>query len=178
MFRWCECEGGSDGPGELSYALWGHGGRAQRPPDGPDGLGARATQSPERGKGRYTTGAAPYGSRGLLAVIAYRRYRLGADYRGRHDDGRARRARRGRHPGTPTRRSAVSSRLRLRPARASPPRRLASRLSVFCAGTRLTAPPLDEPWTRRPISSHEHSVSSRTYGTASQLAGGEMLTVG
>ena len=25
MFRWCECEGVSDGPGELSYALWGHG---------------------------------------------------------------------------------------------------------------------------------------------------------
>jgi len=51
MFRWCECEGGSDGPGELSYALWGHGGRARRPPDGPDGLGARAAQSPvgERG---------------------------------------------------------------------------------------------------------------------------------
>jgi len=45
MFRWCECEGGSDGPGELSYALWGHGGRARRPPDGPDGLG-RAPRSP------------------------------------------------------------------------------------------------------------------------------------
>ena len=34
--------------GELSYDLWGHGGRALRSPDGPDGLGARATQSPVR----------------------------------------------------------------------------------------------------------------------------------
>ena len=41
-------KGGSDGPGELSYALWGHGGRARRPPDGPDGLGARAAKSPAR----------------------------------------------------------------------------------------------------------------------------------
>ena len=46
MFCWCECEGGSDGPGELSYALWGHGGRARRPPDGPYGLGARDAKSP------------------------------------------------------------------------------------------------------------------------------------
>ena len=51
MFRWCECEGGSDGPGELSYALWGHGGRARRPPDGPDGLGARGAKSPVRVRG-------------------------------------------------------------------------------------------------------------------------------
>ena len=51
MFRWCECEGGSDGPGELSYALWEHGGRARRPPDGPDGLGARGAKFPGSGKG-------------------------------------------------------------------------------------------------------------------------------
>ena len=48
---WCECEGGSDGPGELSYALWGHGGRARRPPDGPDGLGARDAKSPGEERG-------------------------------------------------------------------------------------------------------------------------------
>ena len=47
----CECEGGSGGPGELSYALWGHGGRARRPPDGPDGLGARDAKSPARVRG-------------------------------------------------------------------------------------------------------------------------------
>ena len=46
IIRWCECEGGSDGPGELSYTLWGHGARARRPPDGPDGLGARDAKSP------------------------------------------------------------------------------------------------------------------------------------
>ena len=40
---WCmDC----GGPGELSYALWGHGGRARRPPDGPDGLGRTTRRSP------------------------------------------------------------------------------------------------------------------------------------
>ena len=39
--RWWDCEGGSDGPQELSYALWGHGGRGRRPKDGPEDLGRR-----------------------------------------------------------------------------------------------------------------------------------------
>ena len=47
--RWWECEGASDGPGEPSYALWGHGGRPRRPPDGPDGL-ERATRRSRCGK--------------------------------------------------------------------------------------------------------------------------------
>ena len=46
--RWWECEGASDGAGELFYALWGHGGRARRPPDGPDGLGRATRKFPAR----------------------------------------------------------------------------------------------------------------------------------
>ena len=46
--RWWECEGASDGPGEPSYALWGHGGRPRRPPDGPDGLGRATRKFPVR----------------------------------------------------------------------------------------------------------------------------------
>ena len=41
--RWRECEGCSYEAWELSYALWGHGGRARWLPDGPVGLG-RATR--------------------------------------------------------------------------------------------------------------------------------------
>ena len=37
--------------GELSYALWGHGERSRRSPDGPDGLGARGRKIPGAGKG-------------------------------------------------------------------------------------------------------------------------------
>ena len=32
--RWWDCEGGSDGPRELPYALWGHGGQPRMPKDG------------------------------------------------------------------------------------------------------------------------------------------------
>ena len=47
--RWWECEGCSYGAGELSYALWGHGGRPRRPPDGPDGLGRATRHDPRDG---------------------------------------------------------------------------------------------------------------------------------
>ena len=49
--RWWECEGPSYGAGELSYALWGHRGRARRPPDGPDGLGRATRKFPAEERG-------------------------------------------------------------------------------------------------------------------------------
>ena len=41
---------GKMGPREPSYALWGHGGRPRRPPDGPDGLGRATRRSTVREK--------------------------------------------------------------------------------------------------------------------------------